>query len=153
METLAGAHNSLKPTTCNPFLLSRQEACGTPTAHVMAVVRSTAELQACHVPLPRIAQEWVDGGGAVLKVYVAGEATSWRLLAEGTPLPDSKEGSAGDKGSKTSWAQHPGARQGLDALAVTAASALRRTLGWLLFGADLVCCSRTGGRESGRAQG
>uniref|UniRef100_A0A1D2A0D4 inositol-1,3,4-trisphosphate 5/6-kinase n=1 Tax=Auxenochlorella protothecoides TaxID=3075 RepID=A0A1D2A0D4_AUXPR len=127
-----------------PCVVKPRVACGGPTAHVMAVVRSTAELQACHVPLPRVAQEWVDGGGAVLKVYVAGEATSWRLLAEGGPLPDSKEGSAGARGGKTSRAQHPGARQGPDAIAVNAASALRRTLGWMLFGADLVCCSTAG---------
>lgn len=56
-----------------PCIMKPRVACGVTEAHQMAFVMHASALQDVGVPLPAILQEYVDHGGVLWKVYVAGK--------------------------------------------------------------------------------
>jgi hypothetical protein len=64
-----------------------QVACGVSEAHQMALLLHFAGLQGLGVPMPAVAQEYIDHGGLVWKVYVAGDKVGMaaKLLRQGIP--------------------------------------------------------------------
>ncbi|KAL4433219.1 hypothetical protein ABPG77_003267 [Micractinium sp. CCAP 211/92] len=60
-----------------PCIVKPQAACGVAEAHQMAFVLHGSGFDDLEVPLPAVAQEYVDHGGVVWKVYVAGEQVFW----------------------------------------------------------------------------
>lgn len=63
---LAAAHVRL------PCIVKPRAACGVAEAHQMAFVLAEEGFAGLEVPLPAVVQEYVDHGGRVWKVYVAG---------------------------------------------------------------------------------
>lgn len=55
-----------------PCVVKPQVACGVAQAHSMALILRADGLRGCGVPAPAVVQEYVDHGGVVWKVYVAG---------------------------------------------------------------------------------
>lgn len=55
-----------------PCIVKPRAACGVPEAHHMAFVLCAEGFGGLDVPLPAVAQEYVDHGGCVWKAYVAG---------------------------------------------------------------------------------
>lgn len=55
-----------------PWVVKPQVACGPAEAHQMAFVLHQDGLRGLDVPLPAVIQEYVDHGGIIWKVYVAG---------------------------------------------------------------------------------
>ena len=69
-----------------PCIVKPRVACGVAEAHAMAFVlhaSGLAELES--LPLPAVAQEYVDHGGVVWKVYVAGEQVGLGLRRNRQP--------------------------------------------------------------------
>ncbi|KAL4857680.1 Inositol-tetrakisphosphate 1-kinase 6 [Chlorella vulgaris] len=60
-----------------PCILKPQAACGVAEAHQMAFVLHGSGLDGLEVPLPAVAQEYVDHGGCLWKVYAAGHRVFW----------------------------------------------------------------------------
>ncbi|KAL4448397.1 hypothetical protein ABPG75_005616 [Micractinium tetrahymenae] len=60
-----------------PCIVKPQAACGVAEAHQMAFVLHSSGFDDLEVPLPAVAQEYVDHGGVVWKVYVAGGQVFW----------------------------------------------------------------------------
>ncbi|PRW44989.1 inositol 4-trisphosphate 5 6-kinase family [Chlorella sorokiniana] len=68
-----------------PCIAKPQAACGVAEAHQMAFVLHGSGFAGLEVPLPAVVQEYVDHGGRVWKVYVAGDQVFW---AERKSTPD-----------------------------------------------------------------
>lgn len=56
-----------------PCIVKPQAACGVPEAHQMAFVMHAEGFVQPGVPVPAVVQEYVDHGGTLHKVYVAGD--------------------------------------------------------------------------------
>ncbi|CAN0920831.1 Inositol 1,3,4-trisphosphate 5/6-kinase 4 [Linum grandiflorum] len=66
-QRLAGAKLSL------PSIVKPQVACGVADAHSMAIVFKSEDFKNLSVPLPAVAQEYVNHSSTLLKVYVIGK--------------------------------------------------------------------------------
>jgi len=83
-----------------PLVLKPLAACGAPGAHRMAAVAATAGLaRAGAVAVPALAQEFVDHGGTMHKVYVIGGAVRPRGPASRPPTGRACEPGAGEPGA------------------------------------------------------
>lgn len=72
------AQHSVQGSLYQASLHCLQVACGVSESHQMAFVLHPSGLQGLGVPLPAVAQEYVDHGGLVWKVYVAGDKVRGR---------------------------------------------------------------------------
>ncbi|XP_039117767.1 inositol-tetrakisphosphate 1-kinase 6 isoform X1 [Dioscorea cayenensis subsp. rotundata] len=62
-----------------PVILKPQVACGVADAHNMALVFKLEDFQDLSVPLPAIAQEYVDHGSLLFKFYVLGDKVFYAI--------------------------------------------------------------------------